>query len=225
LGTPPDKGTSGEDVVQGRLRSPERVVALSDGVFAIILTILVLELKVPPHLSHESLGAALEEARPTLVAWIVSFLIVGMYWVAHRDIFARVRVVNRDLVWLNLLFLVPASLIPFAASVLGEYPDEPLAIQIYGTVIIAVAVMRLVVYGYVIRRPRLLWPQAISGKWRLALALAALPIVVSLIAMAAAPTSTDFSIGLFLSVPVLYFLAVTIAREGGDSGSEAEEVS
>ena len=49
------------------------------------------------------------------MAWIISFLLVGMYWVMHRDLFSRVRHVNRDLVWLNLLFLLPVSLIPFAA--------------------------------------------------------------------------------------------------------------
>ncbi|MCJ7672559.1 MAG: TMEM175 family protein, partial [Acidimicrobiia bacterium] len=90
------------DGLQQRLQSPDRVVALSDGVFAIILTILVLEIAVPKDLSHGSLGTVLEELRPTLFAWVISFLITGMYWVSHRDLFARVRVVNRDLVWLNL---------------------------------------------------------------------------------------------------------------------------
>src|SRR4249920_3374631 len=117
-------------------------------------------------------------------------LITGMYWVSHRDIFARVRTVNRDLVWLNLLFLLPAALIPFAASVLGEYPDEPIALQLYGVVLIAVSVMRLALYGYVIRRPRLLWEQSRGDRTRLGLALAALPIVVYLIAMGVAVVST-----------------------------------
>ena len=132
-------------------------MALSDGVFAIIITILVLELKVPPHLSQESFPALVEELRPTFVAWVASFLITGMYWVGHRDVFARVRFVNRDLVWLNLLFLLPASLIPFAASVLGQYPDESFALHIYGVVMIAASLMSLALYGYVIRHPGLPW--------------------------------------------------------------------
>ena len=108
---PAPHGESRPDITQDRLRNPDRVVALTDGVFAIIVTILVLELKVPSNLNHDSLRAVLEELRPTVVAWVISFLIAGMYWVAHRDLFARVRFVNRDLVWLNLLFLLPASLI------------------------------------------------------------------------------------------------------------------
>jgi uncharacterized membrane protein len=110
--------------VQQKLRSPERVAALSDGVFAIVMTILVLEIAVPANLSSDSLRDVLEELRPTFTAWVVSFLIAGMYWVAHRDLFARLRAVNRDVVWLNLVFLLPASLIPFGASMLGSTPTS-----------------------------------------------------------------------------------------------------
>jgi len=113
---PASQGRERLDVAQERLHSPDRIVALSDGVFAIIITILVLELKVPPHLSQESFPGLVEELRPTVVAWVASFLITGMYWVGHRDVLAPVRFVNRDLVWLNLLFLLPASIIPFAAT-------------------------------------------------------------------------------------------------------------
>jgi len=213
------------DHLQQRLRSPDRVVALSDGVFAIILTILVLEITVPPNLSTDSLHGVIEELRPTLQAWVVSFLITGMYWVAHRDLFARTRFVNRDLVWLNLLFLLPASLIPFAASVLGEYPDEPLAIHIYGVVMILVSVMRLVLYTYVVRRPGLLWPEDVTGRSWIGYGLVASPIVVYAIAMAVAEASPTASVVLFFAVPVLYFLLITILREGRGTRAEADDFS
>ena len=222
---PAPHGESRPDITQDRLRNPDRVVALTDGVFAIIVTILVLELKVPSNLNHDSLRAVLEELRPTVVAWVISFLITGMYWVAHRDLFARVRFVNRDLVWLNLLFLLPASLIPFAASVLGEYPNEPLAIHLYGVVMIAVSVMRLALYGYVIRRPRLLWAGEVSGRSWIGYLLVASPIVVYAIAMAVAGASTFASVALFFSVPVLYFLLVTILREGRATRAQADDFS
>jgi TMEM175 potassium channel family protein len=218
-------GQGRPDIVGERLRSPDRVVFLSDGVFAIVMTILVLEIKVPHDLSHESFRRALEELRPTLVAWIISFLITGMFWVAHRDIFARVRSVNRDLVWLNLLFLLPTALLPFAASLLGEYPDDRVALQLYGIVAIAVSVMRLVVYWYVVRHPKLLWPQSSERRLEEGFLLAALPIGIYLIAVGIAFASPTASILLLFSVPVIYFLAVTIARERGGSTSEADEFS
>jgi uncharacterized membrane protein len=214
------------DIVGENLRSPDRVVFLSDGVFAIVLTLLVLEIKVPHDLSHDSFRHALAELRPTLVAWIISFLITAMFWVAHRDIFARVRFVNRDLVWLNLLFLLPAALLPFAASLMGEYPDDRVALQLYGIVAVAVSVMRFAMYWYVVRRPKLLWPPQ-SGKQRLeeGFLLSALPVWIYLIAIGVAFASTTASIALFFSVPVIYFLAVTIARDRWGSTSEADEFS
>ncbi len=72
-----------------RRRSPVRVLALTDGIFAIIITIPVLEIAVPSQLSEESLRKVRTELRPTLLAWVVSFLITGMYWGGHRDLFAR----------------------------------------------------------------------------------------------------------------------------------------
>ena len=108
------------DRPSAQLASPDRVVALTDGVFAIVITLLVLEIAVPEDLGGQSLQQVLRELRPTVVAWVISFMITGMYWVVHRDLFSLVRAVNRDLVWLNLLFLLPVSLSPFAASVLAN---------------------------------------------------------------------------------------------------------
>jgi uncharacterized membrane protein len=211
------------DGTRERLRSPDRVVALSDGVFAIIITILVLEIAVPDNLAEQSLRDALEELRPTLVAWVISFLITGMFWVAHRDLFARLRVVNRDLVWLNLLFLLPVSLIPFAASVLGEYPDEPIALHLYGVVMIIATLMRVILYWYVMRRPKLLWPDVSTGNARLGLALTVCPIAIYLLAMAVAGVSPTLSVMLYFVVPALYFVIVTVLRQHPRTQAEADD--
>ena len=213
------------DSVHRQLGSSERLKALSDGVFAIILTILVLELKVPPHLPHKSLLEAFHELRPTLIAWVISFLITGMYWVAHRDIFARVRIVDRDLVWLNLLFLLPCALIPFAASVLGEYPGDSRAVQVYGGVLILCSLLRLALYGFVVRHPALLWPDALGDHPGLGYVLAGLPIAVYLVAMAVASASPGAGAIIYLSVPAIYFLAVTVARVRSSATSEVEDFS
>ncbi len=225
--SPTPVATETPDADEDRTTSVGRVEALTDGVFAIILTILVLEIAIPPNLSQHSLAEVGKELRATLVAWIISFLITAMYWVWHRDLFARVRIVNRDLVWLNLLFLLPACLIPFAASVLGKYPDEAKAVYIYGIVMIAVTVLRTFMYWYVIRRPRLLKERhrPTRRRSRQGLAIAAVPVVVYALAMALAATSPAASISLFFSVPILYFLLITVLRERSGSGDEADEFS
>ncbi len=113
----------------GRRGDPDRMLTFTDGVIAIVITILVLELKVPDLSSGQALATSLEEMRPTFVAFVISFLLVGMYWVGHRDMFTGVRLVNRDVLWLNLLFLLPMTLIhlPPPSSV-NTRPSRPLCI-------------------------------------------------------------------------------------------------
>ena len=98
-----------------RRGDPDRLCFFTDGVTAIIITILVLELKAPELSEGESLWEGIAEEGHTFIAFVISFLLVGMYWVWHRDTFTHVRFVNRDVIWLNLLFLLPLSLVPFGA--------------------------------------------------------------------------------------------------------------
>jgi len=191
-----------------RKLDPDRVLTFTDGVFAIIITILVLELEVPDLSSGQSLRASLEEMRPTFMAFVVSFLLVGMYWVWHREVFTRVRFVNRDLVWLNLLFLLPASMIPFAASVLGEYSTNATALHLYGAVLIAVTLMRVVIDWYLRHHPGLLWESGSRQSRRIGSVLAAAPLVVYVLAMAVANWQPALSMILYFSLPLLYFAFV-----------------
>jgi hypothetical protein len=129
-----------------RLHDPARVLALTDGVFAIIITLLVLEIHVPELTQGHSLNEALAEVRPSLVAFVISFILAGMYWVGHRDLFALIRRTDRGLVWLNILYLLPLCLLPFGAGLLGRYDTEPVALRIYGLNLVVIAVMRVVIW-------------------------------------------------------------------------------
>jgi uncharacterized membrane protein len=118
-------GRTGEDADPARalaehLHDPARVLALSDGVFSIIMTLLVLDVRVPELAQGQSLNEALAEVGPSFTAFVVSFIIAGMYWVGHRDLFALIRRTDRGLVWLNILFLLPLCLLPFGAQLLGR---------------------------------------------------------------------------------------------------------
>lgn len=208
-----------------RRGNPDRVNAFTDGVFAIIITILVLEIAVPPDLADQSLRDALGDVGPTLMAWVISFLITGMYWAWHRDLFNQIRLVNRQVVWLNLVFLLPAALIPFAASVLGEYHDDAVALHVYGAVLIAASVARVILYLYVMRSPQLLWEPPTEQSRRLGTLLTASPIAVYLAAMLVADALPTLSLLLYLSVPLLYFLLITILRRRPETREEAEDFS
>ena len=206
-----------------RRADPDRVKAFTDGVFAIIITILVLEIGIPPELPEQSLRDAIGETGPELLAWVISFFIVGMYWVWHRDLFNQVRYVNRDVVWLNLLFMMPAALIPFAASVLGEYHDEPIALHLYGAVLIATALLRWLLYGYLMRRPSLLWEPPGTKRRRVGGLLAVAPIVVYVVAMLVAVVAPSVSLLLYLAMPLLYLLLVAVLRQSPGTRDEAAD--
>jgi len=121
--------------VSGAVVSPERLKALADGVFAIVMTLLVLELSVPAvkglsinsELIHE-----LAEMWPEFLIYGLSFMILGVFWVIHHSIFAGVRLYDTTLVWLNIVFLMFVSLIPFSTALAGKNGFITVTAVIYG---------------------------------------------------------------------------------------------
>ena len=176
-------------ILSERLHDPTRLLALSDGVFAIIITLLVLDVHVPDLAQGQSLAEALQETRPSLVAFGISFIVSGMYWVGHRDVFALIRRTDRGLVWLNLLYLLPLCLLPFGASLLGRYDLDAVALRIYGLVLVAIGLMRTIVWLYVPPRTHLLWRPIGDRQRRAGLILAIVPWVAYLLALLVADVS------------------------------------
>ena len=114
----------------------ERLAAFSDGVIAIIITIMVLELKLPESASHgEVWSSFLEPLAPKLAIYALSFCIVGTMWINHHQLLAAVRRGSSQLMWMNLLLLFFMSLIPLATSFLGEHPFLPRAISFYALIL------------------------------------------------------------------------------------------
>jgi len=206
-----------------RFHDPARVVALSDGVFAIIMTLLVLDIRVPELSQGQSLAGALQQVRPTLTAFVVSFVLAGMYWVGHRDLFALVRQTDRGLVWLNILFLLPLCLLPFAASLIGRYDRDPVALRIYGLILLAIAVMRLLIWLYGTRRPHLLSTRLDDRQRRAGLALAVFPGLAYLLAILLCAVAPALSLGIFAGLPLLYFLSITVLRRDRKGDREYSE--
>lgn len=118
-----------------------RMEAFSDGVLAIIITIMVLELKVPEGHSWSSLVGLV----PKFLSYAVSFVYVGIYWNNHHHLLHTVRTINGKLMWLNLLLLFSLSLIPFSTAWIGESSFAATPAALYGIVLLlaAVSYMRL----------------------------------------------------------------------------------
>ena len=113
-----------------------RLEAFSDGVLAIIITIMVLELKVP----HGADAASLAPLVPVFLSYVLSFVFVGIYWNNHHHLLHAVRQVNGRVLWANLHLLFWLSLIPFVTGWMGENGFAPLPVAAYGVVLLLAAV-------------------------------------------------------------------------------------
>ena len=109
-----------------------RLEAFSDGVIAVIITIMVLEMKVP----HGTELAALQPVLPVLLTYVLSFIYVGIYWNNHHNMFHAVKHVNGAVLWANLHLLFWLSLIPFVTGWMGENHFERLPVAAYGAVLL-----------------------------------------------------------------------------------------
>ena len=113
-----------------------RIEAFSDGVLAIIITIMVLELKIP----HEAELTALRPLIPVFLSYVLSFVYIGIYWNNHHHLFQAVRRVNGNVLWANLHLLFWLSLIPFVTGWTGENHFEALPVAFYGGVLLCAAI-------------------------------------------------------------------------------------
>lgn len=206
-----------------RAHDPTRVLALSDGVFAIIITLLVLEIHVPDLARGQSLRQALREIRPSLTAFLISFVVVAIAWAGHRDIFSLIRRTDRALVWLNILYLLPLCILPFGASLIARYETEPVALRMYGLLLLAIAVSRLWVWWYASGRTHLLFAPIDRRSRRAGVALVAVPGVAYAIAIGVADAAPTASLIIYAAVPVLYFVAITLERSSAPPGSAEQE--
>ena len=122
--------------------SKARVEAFSDGVFAIVVTLLVLEIKVP-HLELTDSGAelwtALYALLPTVLSWVLSFLILCVIWVNQHRIMNQITNITHRIFWLNTALLLVCSFIPFPTALLGDYPMNPVSSIVFGLVMALMA--------------------------------------------------------------------------------------
>jgi uncharacterized membrane protein len=110
-------------------RELDRVGAFSDAVFAIAITLLVLNLEVP-HVAGDRLGAAITDLSDSFEAYAIGFAVMGLFWYEHHRLFSTLARASGRLVLVNLALLATIALMPFTTAVLGSY-DEPLAVALY----------------------------------------------------------------------------------------------
>jgi uncharacterized membrane protein len=139
--------------------SKSRVETFSDGVFAIIVTLLVLEIKVPHisiHKNTEQLLIALIGLLPKFISWLISFFTVCVIWVNHHRLFKMFNSINHGLFWWNAMLLLWISFIPFPTAVLGDYHNNQTSIIFYGIIMMFMALTFSLMRLYVLKHQSLL---------------------------------------------------------------------
>ncbi len=196
-----------------------RLEAFSDGVFAIVITLLILEIRVPdPAEKHGALGQALAEQWPQYVAYLVSFLVVGIIWLNHHATFNLLARTDHGLQVLNLLLLLPVSVLPWPTALLAEYTkegtagDQRIAVLVYGLTSTAMALAFNVLWRYLVRHHRLhkpgVSPDLLAVRnHRYNLGLAVYPV-----ATAIGLLSVPLFLGLMLALALLYLLPTPDVR-------------
>lgn len=129
----------------------ERMILFSDAVFAIAITLLVIELKLPhmEDVTNQALRDGLIQIIPNIYSFFLSFMIIGIYWIAHHQMFYYVINYNRKMIWLNLFLLFFIALMPFSSNVFGVYGGYNTAFYLYVFNITMVALFNYLLYNYI----------------------------------------------------------------------------
>jgi uncharacterized membrane protein len=145
--------------------SPARLGAFSDGILAIAATILILDVRTPA--SGAPVWSSLQAEWPALAAYASTFLIIGIVWIHHHNLFHQVRAVDRTLLFLNLGMLLTIAFLPLPTATLGDHlggPDGEAAAVFYGLSMTAASGWFVLFWHHLVRHPQLLHPAA--GKWQ-----------------------------------------------------------
>jgi uncharacterized membrane protein len=124
-----------------------RLEAFSDGVLAIIITIMILEIKVPEDNSFESLKPLI----PVILSYVLSFVYVGIYWNNHHHMLQAVKKVNGSILWSNLFLLFWLSLIPFGTSWIGSQHFAAVPMSVYGLILLMCAISYTILQNKIIK--------------------------------------------------------------------------
>ena len=140
-------GAAGGDI-QGEAKGIDRLNNFSDAVFAVAITLLILTLDVPQVPDPKQLPSALNDLWPKFQGFIISFVIIGAFWISHHVIFNFIERHRPGLLWLNLLFLMGIVILPFSTDLMSEY-HSVLVVVLYDLNMVAVSLSLLILWWYV----------------------------------------------------------------------------
>ena len=193
--------TSGsQEARRDQSKEVARIAAFSDGVFAIAITLLALQLTVP---ITGDLGRHLRELWPSVLSFIISFLVIGSYWVGHHALFAVIERYDRRLIWLNLLVLFFIVSLPFTTSLIGEHGGDPLAVVVYALSIAAAGLSTAGLVAYALAGHRLSSVTVPAAVIRFSIVRSLVTPCVFLASLLLLPLGNEVTTYSWLAIPVI----------------------
>jgi uncharacterized membrane protein len=181
-----------------------RTLTFTDGLFAIAMTLLVVDLAVPTlndAASVHELADKLNDDSAKFISFFISFAVIGRYWFAHHTYFSALARIDRGLIGLNLVYLAFIAFLPFPTALLGEYFDNPLSIAIYAVNVALVSGMEVVLFDHA-QRHDLLARKLPRDVYRYGVLMSLSPVVFFLLSIPVAFISTTLAACMwFLGVP------------------------
>jgi len=187
--------------------SKTRIEALTDGIFAIALTLMVFDIKLaaPTQTTPLSLHYELIRLWPRFLAYVISFIVLGVYWVHHNQ-YHYIRRTDRGFLWINVFFLMGVSLLPFSTGLLGQYPAVRTALVVYGLNLIMVGGFLYAHWSYATHSHRLVESHIHPEVVRLAKYRIAMGPAVSTLAICVPLVGKRLSLAIFALIPLLYLI-------------------
>jgi uncharacterized membrane protein len=183
----------------------DRLASYSDGIMAVVATLLVLGIAVPEghQFSEQGLLSFLAKMRHDVGAYALSFLIITSYWMQHRAIFLFLSQANRTFTWLNFVFLFFVTLIPFATKLLAVYRQDVFAVLIYGLLQVACGVLLSVMWWYADTHGRLMAAKLDDDATRSMTIRILLGPIINLAAVGISFAYVPLGLTLFVGAPLL----------------------
>lgn len=193
-----------------------RIETLADGVFAIAMTLLAFNLQPPTVSIHDNqhLRTALLAMLPHLKTYVLSFLVIGIYWISHHFQFHYVRRADRTLLWINIFFLMAVATLPFSTAVLGRYEHYQSAIVLYSVNLLLVGLVNAIHWAYVTYKRRLVAPDLSTGIVRLTMVRILLAPIVALLCVGISFIDVEGAVNFYYAILILYVL---LARRGAQT--------
>jgi uncharacterized membrane protein len=201
-----------------------RVENLADGVFAIAMTLLVLEVHVPElpdPVTGAALLAALKLILPHLAGFGVGFVILGTLWLGHHNQFRYIQRADRMLAWLNIFYLLCIAFLPFATAFIARYPLQPLALAIYGVTLLLSGVILLAHWNHAVSHG-LVGDEVTPEVAELVRERMSMGMVVYLLATIVGAFLPKAGLVLFAAMPILYMLPGRVDPNLVEEASGAE---